>query len=154
MLAGLQLTPTAPLDDQRQPAARMTDGSIRHRAPVSAAVARLLPSDNLSNGSPAGAVDAGLERLLLLVNAWSESPGGAGEAAALVLAAVGISASAGADQAAGDRETAASPDRTGSRSRVAGCVPEQQCRMPGSHEATLLEVAQCGNAGLPTLVAP
>ena len=31
--------------DQGQPAARMTDGSIRHRAAVSAAVARLLPSD-------------------------------------------------------------------------------------------------------------
>ena len=57
----------------------------------------------------------------LLLDAWSDSPGGAGEAAALVVAAVGISASAGADQAAGDRETAASPGRTGSRSRVARC---------------------------------
>ena len=33
-------------------AAWMTDGSIRHRAAVSAAVARLLPSDNLGSAAP------------------------------------------------------------------------------------------------------
>jgi hypothetical protein len=49
-----------------------------------------------------------------------------------MLAAVGISASAGADQAPGDRESAASPGRTGSRGRVlpgvAPGVPEGEDR--------------------------
>ena len=51
VLAGFQLTATAAVDDQRQPAARMTHGSIGHRAAVSAAVARLLPSDNLGSAA-------------------------------------------------------------------------------------------------------
>ena len=52
MLAGFQLTPTAPVDDQRRPAARMTDGSIRSRAAVSPAVARLLvQASGSSNGA-------------------------------------------------------------------------------------------------------
>ena len=42
MLTEIELTPTAALDKQWQPAARFTDGSIRDRAAVSPAVARLL----------------------------------------------------------------------------------------------------------------
>ena len=45
MLAGFQLTPTATADEQRQPVARMADGSIRHRAAGSPVIARLLQSD-------------------------------------------------------------------------------------------------------------
>lgn len=62
------------------------------------------------------------------------SPGGAGEAAALVLAAVGISASAGADQPIRPLATARVLHRPSGRAAViavvgvAGLVPKGQCR--------------------------
>ena len=51
VLAGFQLTPTATADKQRQPVARMADGSIRHRAAGSPVIARLLQSDTSSHGA-------------------------------------------------------------------------------------------------------
>ena len=80
-----------------------------------------------SNHSEQGQIE--VERLPRY--AWSDSPDGAGEAAALVVAAVRISARAGGDQAAGDRETGcvAGPDRqSGSADETRGPRPTRHAQ--------------------------
>jgi hypothetical protein len=110
---------------QRRRGARFRSGLLATAEAADAAPATAL--------RPKGAVlreAAALPRLSEL-----SSPGGAGEAAAFVLAAFGVSAGAGADQAAGDRESPASPGRTPGLSN-------EQCRRLESGHRRLLHLAR------------